>query len=144
MEKMFDTNRLETVEKPQQITMGGIKELKGGWDPYVNNEGTVVAIGGKGFYLVAGDTRISSGYSILSRNTSKIAQLTSDSFMATSGMYADFVALQKHLKHRITLYNYDNGRDPSCKSVACLLSRALYSKRFFPYYTFNLLAGFDD
>lgn len=76
------------------------------WNPYVFNAGTVVgkyffvkfqAVGGKGFFIVAGDTRLSKGYGIISRNSSKIAQLTEDNFLATSGMYADFTALKKTL-----------------------------------------------
>ena len=41
------------------------------------------------------------------------------------------------------MYEFNNHKEPSCSSVANLLSRTLYGKRFFPYYTFNLLAGFD-
>lgn len=36
---------------------------------------TALGLAGKGFALIAADTRLSKGYSILSRNVSKIAQL---------------------------------------------------------------------
>nr|QBG49670.1 20S proteasome subunit beta 6 [Philasterides dicentrarchi] len=114
------------------------------WNPYVNNEGTICAIGGKGFLVIAGDTRLSNGFSIVSRNTSKISKLTKDVFLATSGMYADFSALCKNLQARLKMYEFDSGKAPSTKSCACLLSRTLYSKRFFPFYTFNALCGFDE
>ena len=32
---------------------------------------------------------------------------------------------------------------PTTESIAHLLSKTLYGRRFFPYYTFNLVAGLD-
>ncbi|KRX09885.1 hypothetical protein PPERSA_05277 [Pseudocohnilembus persalinus] len=114
------------------------------WNPYCNNEGTICAIGGKGFLIIGADTRLSSGYSIVSRNSSKIQKLTNDTYLATSGMHADFKALCQNLDVRLKMYEFDNGRAPSTKSCASLLARTLYQKRFFPYYTFNALCGFDS
>lgn len=34
-------------------------------------------------------------------------------------------------------------RLPTTESIAHLISKTLYSRRFFPYYTFNLVAGLD-
>lgn len=38
------------------------------------------------------------------------------------------------------IYNFK----ATTETIASLLSRTLYGKRFFPYYTFNLLAGLDE
>lgn len=59
-------------------------------------------------------------------------------------MYADFVALGKYLKTRLQTYEFTIGRSANTQSIAALLSNTLYGKRFFPYYTFNILAGLDD
>ena len=42
------------------------------FDPYVDNGGTVLGIAGYDFCLIASDTRLSEGYIIRSRNTSRI------------------------------------------------------------------------
>lgn len=52
---------------------------------------------GKGYFILAGDSRLSQGYSIVSRNSSKIHKLSNEVFLATSGMYADFIGLCKFL-----------------------------------------------
>lgn len=93
---------------------------------------------------MAGDTRISNGFSIVSRDVSKIAKLGPKSLIATAGMYADFIALSKYLKTRLQTYEFNIGKSANTKSIAALLSNTLYGKRFFPYYTFNILAGLDE
>jgi 20S proteasome alpha/beta subunit len=45
-----------------------IENAKGRFNPYVNNGGTVVAIAGADFVVVGGDSRLSEGYSIVTRN----------------------------------------------------------------------------
>ena len=59
-------------------------------------------------------------------------------------MRADAIGLHKMLQTRIKLYRCDYGKDPSISAIAQLLSNTLYGRRFFPYYTFNLLCGIDD
>ena len=42
------------------------------------------------------------------------------------------------------MYEHDNHKKMSCKAIASMLSSILYYRRFFPYYTYNVLAGLDD
>lgn len=114
------------------------------WSPYMNNEGTVMAFATKDKLYIAADKRLSMGYSILSRNSSKIFKLTDRIYLTSSGMYADMLALVKNLRIRIDMYKSQTKRDPDLQCVAQLLSVTLYSKRFFPYYTFNLLCGLSN
>ncbi|KAF1876527.1 hypothetical protein Lal_00021241 [Lupinus albus] len=70
------------------------------WSPYDNNGGSCVAIAGSDYCVIAADTRLSTGYNILTRDYSKISQLAEKSVMASSGFQADVKALQKQLSAR--------------------------------------------
>lgn len=40
-------------------------------------------------------------------------------------------------------YEHDHGKKMGSKAVAQLLSTTLYSRRFFPFYAFNVVGGLD-
>lgn len=113
------------------------------WGPYIDNGGTAVSVSGPDYAVVVADTRLSLGYSIHTRSFSKLTQLTSKCVIASCGMQAEIVTLHKLLKIRMSLYEHAHRRPPSVRAVAQLLSTVLYQKRFFPFYTFNLIAGID-
>ncbi|CAA6659436.1 unnamed protein product [Spirodela intermedia] len=114
------------------------------FNPYDNNGGTCVAIAGVDYCVVAADTRMSTGYSILTRDYSKICQLADKSVLASSGFQADVKALQKNLSAKHLIYQHQHNKQMSCPAMAQLLSNTLYYKRFFPYYAFNVLGGLDS
>ncbi|PWZ56462.1 Proteasome subunit beta type-1 [Zea mays] len=113
------------------------------FNPYENNGGTCLAVAGADYCVVAADTRLSIGYSILSRDHSKISQLSDKCVLASSGFQGDIKALQKALAAKELIYEHNNNKKMSCPAMAQLLSNTLYYKRFFPYYAFNVLAGLD-
>jgi 20S proteasome subunit beta 6 len=117
------------------------QKSSGQFNPYINNEGTTMAIAGDDYVIVAADKRLSNSYSIVSRDTSKICQLSDNIILSSSGMYADFIALQRYLKARIEIYRSNNKKEPTLDNIAQLLSVTLYQKRFFPYYCFTTLCG---
>ncbi|MED6145219.1 Proteasome subunit beta type-1 [Stylosanthes scabra] len=114
------------------------------WSPYDNNGGSCVAIAGADYCVIAADTRMSTGYNILTREYSKISQLADKCVMASSGFQADVKALQKVLSARHLIYQHQHNKQMSCPAMAQLLSNTLYYKRFFPYYSFNVLGGLDN
>jgi len=114
------------------------------WSPYEDNGGSVVAIAGKGFVAVAADTRLSEGYSIYTReDESKIAQLGPTTFLLSAGMQADRISLQQQLKFKLKWYEFNNRAPAGTAAAAQMLSNTLYGRRFFPYYTYNVIAGLD-
>lgn len=115
-----------------------------GFNPYSFNGGTVLAVAGPNFAIVAADTRLSEGYMIHSRNCSKVHQLTSKTFLACTGFHGDVLTLVKILQARLKMYKHEHQHEMSTSAIAAMLSTVLYYRRFFPYYTYNLLAGIDD
>lgn len=124
-----------------EATCGGIVEHR--YSPYVDNGGTCFAMAGKDFVVIVGDTRCSMGHAIHTRNSSRITQLTSKAVIATAGMQSERETLHRLLKLRIVQYKQAHRREPSLEAVGAMLSVMLYSKRFFPFYAFNVLAGID-
>ncbi|KAG9443932.1 hypothetical protein H6P81_015272 [Aristolochia fimbriata] len=114
------------------------------WSPYDNNGGTCVAIAGADYCVIAADTRMSTGYSILTRDYSKIIKLADKCVMASSGFQADVNTLQRNLAAKHLVYQHQHNKQMSCPAMAQHLSNTLYYKRFFPYYAFNVLGGLDN
>lgn len=114
------------------------------FNPYSDNGGTVVAVSGSSYAIVASDTRLGSGYSIPTRYVSRILKLTDRAVLASSGMQSDIAVLHKMLKIRLAQYRHTHHKDMSLGALSQMLSTTLYYRRFQPYYTFNVLGGLDD
>ena len=100
-----------------------------------------MGISGDDYVTVAADKRLSNSYSIVNRDTSKICRLYNNIILSSSGMYVDFISLQRLLNARIEIYRSNNKKEPTLDNIAQLLSVTLYHKRFFPYYCFTTLTG---
>uniref|UniRef100_A0A6U1L3H8 Proteasome subunit beta n=3 Tax=Eukaryota TaxID=2759 RepID=A0A6U1L3H8_9CHLO len=121
----------------------GVNRTHASWSPYDNNGGTTVAVAGEDYCIIAASVRLSSGFSILTREHTRMKALNSKCVIASSGFQADFQTLQKLLAARQVMYQHSHNKPMSCTAMAQLLSNTLYYKRFFPYYTFNLVGGVD-
>ncbi|XP_076038537.1 proteasome beta6 subunit [Oratosquilla oratoria] len=112
--------------------------------PYADNGGTTMAIAGDDFVMIASDLRLPRGFNILTREQSKCFQLTPNTTLASTGCWADVLTLTKVIQARLTMYHHEHQDVMSTTAIAQLLSTLLYSRRFFPYYVDNILAGLDE
>ncbi|KAL1518220.1 hypothetical protein ABEB36_001878 [Hypothenemus hampei] len=114
------------------------------FNPYSDNGGSVVAIAGDDFVVVGADTRLSAGFSIYTREQSKLFPLSANTVLGCSGCWCDTLTLTRILKSRMQMYQQEHNKTMSTTACAQMLSIILYYKRFFPYYISNMLVGLDD
>ncbi|KAI6101936.1 nucleophile aminohydrolase [Pisolithus sp. B1] len=114
------------------------------FNPYTENGGTILAIAGADFSVVAGDTRQSEGYSIQTRYAPKVFRLTDRAVLAVNGFAADGNMFVKKVKQRLEWYRHAHAKDMPLRSIARLIQTMLYARRFFPYYVYNILGGIEE
>ncbi|KAF8635800.1 hypothetical protein AX15_000007 [Amanita polypyramis BW_CC] len=114
------------------------------FNPYTENGGTILAIAGADFSVIAGDTRQSEGYSIQTRYAPKVFRLTDKAVLAVNGFAADGNIFVKKVRQRLEWYRHAHAKDMPIRAIARLIQTMLYSRRFFPYYVYNILGGIED
>ncbi|KAI0016069.1 N-terminal nucleophile aminohydrolase [Xylariomycetidae sp. FL0641] len=133
-----------------QDKVDGLREHR--FNPYTDNGGSTLAIAGADFAIMAGDTRLTSGYSIHTRYAPKVfkiggsnsSQDDANILLSVCGFAADGEALQERLDAICKMYRYRHGKPMTVNACAKRLSTILYQKRFFPYYVYAILGGLDE
>jgi len=133
----------------EKIPSDGLADYNNGmterrFSPYSDNGGSVVAIAGDDFVVIASDTRLSGhGYAILSREQPKLFKLSDSTVLGTTGCWCDILTFCKVAEMRLKTYRHTHNRPMTTPAVAQMTATMLYHKRFFPYYISNILAGLD-
>uniref|UniRef100_A0A915P8R9 Proteasome subunit beta n=3 Tax=Meloidogyne TaxID=189290 RepID=A0A915P8R9_9BILA len=113
------------------------------WNPYDDMGGTCAAIRGDDWVVFGSDTRMLMWKSILARDCEKIHVLDNNILLGTCGFYGDVLQLKKLLQLRQNQYKFNYQHQMTTEMFASMLSRILYSRRFFPFYTGCIAGGID-
>jgi len=114
------------------------------FEPYSWNGGTLLAVAGDDFAVIASDTRLSEGFSIHTRDVNKTFKLGTKTFLTCGGFHGDVLTLSKTIDVRLKMYEHEHQHEMSTSAAAAMLSTILYYRRFFPYYVYNIIGGIDD
>ncbi|PVF98515.1 putative PRE7-20S proteasome subunit [Serendipita vermifera] len=114
------------------------------FNPYTENGGTILAIAGQDFAVIAGDTRQSEGYNIQTRYAPKVFRLTDKAVLAVNGFAADGNMFVQKVQQRLEWYQHAHNKEMPLRAIARLIQTMLYAKRFFPYYVYNILGGIEE
>ncbi|PRT56933.1 Proteasome subunit beta type-6 [Wickerhamiella sorbophila] len=114
------------------------------FNPYGDSSGgSTLAIAGKDFAILAGDTRHSTGYSIDSRNESQIHSVGDGLLVSPNGFSADARAFVDDVHNDIIWYHHKHNKKLAISSCARSIMHTLYRRRFFPYYVSPILVGIE-
>ncbi len=106
--------------------------------------GTVVAIRGKDFVVLASEKRLSYNGFVLSKKTRKLYVVNDRIGIGFVGLHGDAQTIIKILRGEAKYYKLQMGYDISVKALAKLLSNLLYSYKIIPFYVETLVAGIDE
>jgi len=129
---------------PDMATLAQGQPHQQSFNPYTENGGTILAIAGADFSVIAGDTRQSEGYNIQTRYAPKVFKLTDKAVLAVNGFAADGNMFVKKVRQRLEWYRHAHAKDMPIRAIARLIQTMLYSRRFFPYYVYNILGGIEE
>jgi len=114
------------------------------FNPYSDNGGTILAIAGQDFAVIAGDTRQTEGFEIQTRYAPKVFRLNDKAVLAVNGFAADGNMFVKKVKQKLEMYRHAHAKDMPLRAIARLIQTMLYAQRFFPYYVYNILGGIEE
>ena len=105
---------------------------------------TTIGIACKNGVILASEKRVSYGYLVVSKTGKKVFKVTDRIGAACAGLMGDMQILLRETAAYAKLFELDNGRPISVRSVAKSLSNTLFQRRYFPYITQTIVGGVDE
>ncbi|KAF7292223.1 N-terminal nucleophile aminohydrolases [Mycena indigotica] len=114
--------------------------------PPSDTSGTIMAITGVGFTVIAGDARRGDAFGAYPqvRFVPTVFRLTDKAVLATNGFASDGNIFIKKVRQRLDWYRHAHAKDMSLHAIALLIQSMLYQRRFCPFYVHNILGGIED
>ncbi|XP_020809155.1 proteasome subunit beta type-1-like [Drosophila serrata] len=107
------------------------------------NEGTIVAIAGDDFVVIAADTQIHSNDFIPMCRQDKIFKVSPLVVMSCTGSWPDTCAVIRLMRTTVSDYEGTHRRPMSIDAMSQMLSNNMYKSRSSPYSISTILAGID-
>jgi len=105
---------------------------------------TTLGISCKDGVILASEKRVSYGYLVVSKTGKKVFKVTDSVGAACAGLMGDMQILLRETAAYAKLFELDNGRPISVRSVAKSLSNILFQRRYFPCITQTIVGGVDE
>ncbi len=105
---------------------------------------TTLGVACKDGVILASEKRVSYGYLVVSKTGKKVFKVTERVGAACAGLMGDMQILLRETAAYAKLFELENGRPISVRSVAKSLSTILFQRRYFPYITQTIVGGVDE
>lgn len=94
--------------------------------------------------VLAADMRAAFGNMVMAKNVTKIFQIDEHLALAGAGNVGDILSLVRMLRAEAKLYRARVGRKMSVKALATLTANILNGTKYFPYFGWFLIGGYDE
>lgn len=94
--------------------------------------------------VLAADMRAAFGNMVMAKNVTKIFQIDEHLALAGAGNVGDILSLVRMLRAEAKLYRARIGRKMSVKALATLTANILNGTKYFPYFGWFLIGGYDE
>ncbi|XP_017025568.1 proteasome subunit beta type-1-like [Drosophila kikkawai] len=107
------------------------------------NVGTIVAIAGGDFAVIATDTQITNSDFNSTSKQDKLFQVSPVAVMSSSGSWPDTLAVIRLMKTIVADYESTHLRPITIDAMSQMFSNNMFKRRYLPYCVSTILAGID-